>query len=224
MTDPHYLALIHAEIDGELDEHQRAELARHLLADPESRSLRDSLRRMCLAMDGVAAVEPPPQLRSDILQALPPVTATTVGAAARWRPASVWRYAAMFAAALVGGALLFRAGVGRGPDPTELAGTMAGKAARPGVIVDTVQVDLGQVAGKVSLYRSEAKLGLDIALTAEEPVDVLVASGGQALRIAGPRAAMTLPGPWIPGQVVDLSFVVHGRQIGTAQLRVPPDR
>jgi anti-sigma factor RsiW len=231
MTDPHYLALIHAEIDGELDEHQRADLARHLLADPESRSLRDSLRRMCLAMDGVAAVEPPPELRSAILQALPPVVAVRVAAAPErvrsagsWRPAAAWRYAAMFAAALIGGALLYEAGVGRGPDPAELAGTMAGNGARTGVIVDSVHVDLGQIVGQVSLYRADAKLGLDIALTADEPVDVLVASGGQSRRIAGPRAVITLPGPGTPGQSVDLSFVVQGRQIGTAQLRVPPDR
>jgi anti-sigma-K factor RskA len=230
MTDPRSLALIHAEIDGELDEHQRAELARHLLADPDLRSLRDSLRRLCLAMDGVAAVEPPPELRSDILQALPPevpgprALAAPGRSAGGWRPAPAWRHAAMFAAALVGGALLYRAGVGRGPDPAELAGTLAGKGARAGVILDTAHVELGQVAGQVSLYRADAKLGLDIALTADEPIEVLVASGGQALRIAGPRAAITLPGPGTPGQTVELSFVVQGRQIGTARLRVPPDR
>jgi len=155
---------------------------------------------------------------------LPPVTVAPVRAAGRLPPVPLWRYAAMFAAALIGAALLYRTGVGRGPDATELAGTMAGKAARTGVIVDTVQVDLGQVTGRVRLYRSESKLGLDIALAAAEPVDVLVASGGEALRIAGPRAVTTLPGPWTPGQTVDLSFVVHGRQVGTAQLRVPPDR
>jgi hypothetical protein len=231
MTDPHYLALIHAEIDGELDEHQRADLARHLLADPESRSLRDSLRRTCLAMDGVAAVEPPPELRSAILQALPPVAAVTVAAAPErvrtasgWRPAAAWRYAAMFAAALVGGALLYTAGIGRGPDPADLAGTLAGNGARTGVIVDTAHVNLGQVVGQVSLYREDAKLSVDIALTAGEPVDVLIASGGQALRITGPRAVVMLPAAAIPGQAVDLSFLVQGRQIGTAQLRVPPDR
>jgi hypothetical protein len=182
-------------------------------------------------MDGVAAVEPPAELRSAILQALPPVAAVRVAAAPErvrsagsWRPAPVWRYAAMFAAALIGGALLYEAGVGRGPDPAELAGTMAGNGARTGGIVDSVHVDLGQVVGQVNLYRADAKLGLDIALTADEPVEVLVASGGQSRRIAGPRAVITLPGPGTPGQSVDLSFVVQGRQIGTAQLRVPPDR
>ena len=37
MTNARHLELIHAEIDGELDERQRAELARSLLADPEVR-------------------------------------------------------------------------------------------------------------------------------------------------------------------------------------------
>jgi len=39
MAHTGYLPLIHAEIDGELDGSQRAELSRRLLADPEARAL-----------------------------------------------------------------------------------------------------------------------------------------------------------------------------------------
>lgn len=63
MVDPGRLALIHEEIDGELDAAGRAELARWLLADPEGHALRDDLRRLCTALDSVPAVEPPAQLR-----------------------------------------------------------------------------------------------------------------------------------------------------------------
>ena len=70
MATPEQLRLIHAEIDGELDAAGRAELARWMLADPDGRALRDDLRELCGALDSVAAVEPPPRLRHDILAAL----------------------------------------------------------------------------------------------------------------------------------------------------------
>ena len=62
MADSQRLALIHAEIDGELDAAGRAELARWVLADPEGRALRDQLRSLCAALDAVPAVDPPEEL------------------------------------------------------------------------------------------------------------------------------------------------------------------
>jgi anti-sigma factor RsiW len=83
MTEPTHLELIHASIDGELDERQRSALASHLLANPESRALRDGLKDVCAALEGMAAVDPPPQLRASILAALPPRTAAAGGALVR---------------------------------------------------------------------------------------------------------------------------------------------
>ena len=91
MVDPKYLALINAEIDGELDEHQRAELSRQLLADPETRALREEMRRLVKALDGIGAVEAPSQLRADILAALPQMRVRKSKAA--W-PVPKWRFAA----------------------------------------------------------------------------------------------------------------------------------
>ena len=71
MADSGRLALIHAEIDGELDGRQRAELARALLADPEIQVLREDLRRVCAALDVLEDVDPPQQLRQSVLDALP---------------------------------------------------------------------------------------------------------------------------------------------------------
>jgi len=74
MADSERLALIHAEIDGELDGRQRAELARALLADPEVQALREDLRRVCAALDTLEDIEPPRELRQSILDALPQST------------------------------------------------------------------------------------------------------------------------------------------------------
>src|ERR1700728_1932442 len=186
MTESPSLALIHAEIDGDLDEHQRPDLPRHLLDDPQSRALRDGLREVCTALDGITAVEPPEQLRSSILAALPSMSARPMPArrAVRWSvPASGWRYAALFAGVLITVALLYQGRIGHGPDANDVAGTMAGSAAHSPVALDTARIDLGQVTGQVSVYRAGAGIGLELQLVASAPVDVLVVSGGQTQRI-----------------------------------------
>lgn len=231
MTELPYLDLINAEIDGELDEHQRAALAGHLLGDTEARALRDGLRNMCTALDGIAAVEPPPLLRTNILAALPPMRAKphTVRRFDRWA-SPAWRYAAMFAGALLIGAVVYEAGDRRGPDVREVAGTMAGSGARPLVVLDTVQLDLGPARGKASLYRAGAGVGLELDLVSSAAVDVLVASGEQIQRISGVggpdnpgarRTTVVLPGALKHGETVDLTFLAAGRQIGTARLSIP---
>jgi len=55
------MALIHAELDGELDSARRGELARLLLADPQAHALRDQLQALCRRLDAVRQVEPPPE-------------------------------------------------------------------------------------------------------------------------------------------------------------------
>jgi len=234
MSEPTYLELIHASIDGELDEHQRSELASHLLAHPESRALRDGLKDVCAALEGMVAVDPPPQLRAGILAALPRLTARPqpVLRAARWS-APVWRYAAAFAGALIAAAVLYEARVGHSPDATQVSGTMAGAGTRAADIVDTVRLDRGPVEGRVSLYRNAAGFGLELELVAGAPVDVLVAGADQKLRITGvglpdspggPRLRVALPGVGTSGQTVGLTFVVAGREVGAATLSVPPGR
>jgi anti-sigma factor RsiW len=231
MTEPPYLRLIHAEIDGELDEHQRAELAGHLLGETQARALRDGLRNMCAALDGIAQVEPPLLLRTNVLAALPPMSAKPHRARRVDRWASpVWRYAAMLAGALLIGAVVYEAGDRRGPDASQVAGTMAGSGARPPVVLDTVRLDLESARGQASLYRAGTGLGLELDVVSSAAVDVLVASGEQTLRISGVgrpgspggrRTAVVLPGALKRGETVNLTFLAAGHQIGTARLSVP---
>ena len=233
MTEPTHLELIHASIDGELDEPQRSALASHLLANPESRALRDGLKDVCAALEGMAPVDPPPQLRASILAALPPRAARPLPARrARWS-APIWRYAAVFAGALIAGTIWYDARVGHAPDATEVSGTMTGPGNRTGDILDTVRLDRGPVEGRVSLYKAAAGMGLELELVAGAPVDVLVANGGQQLRISGlgmpggpggPRMRVALPGVGTGGQTVGLTFLVGGREVGTATLSVPAGR
>jgi hypothetical protein len=226
MADSGHLALIHAEIDGELDTRQRGELARWLLADPEAKALREDLRRLCTALDALEDVDPPQQLLQSILDALPQSTPSRVRS---WWSAPRLRYAALIAGVLAAGAIVYETVDGLRPATSDVAGTMA--AAGAPTTVDTVRLGNGVVSGRVSLYRDSAGLGLKFELVASAPVDVLVASDGHTLRVnglgmgpGGPRTAVALPGFGMRGEAVDVTFVMAGREVGRATLRAPNDR
>jgi hypothetical protein len=228
MTDSGHLALIHAEIDGELDGQQRGELARYLLADPEARALREGLRRLCTALDALEDVEPPQQLRQSILDGLPP---SSPSRARSWWSAPRLRYAALIAGVLAAGTIVYETVNGPRPATSDVAGTMA--AADTPTTVDTVRLGNGPVSGRVSLYRDSTGLGLKFELLTSAPVDVLIASDGHTLRVnglgmrSGPGGARTtvgLPGFGMGGQAVDVTFLMAGRQVGRATLRAPKER
>ena len=247
MADPGQLALVHAEIDGELDSAQRAELARALLADPDVRELRDDLRRVCQALDAVPQVEPPPVLQQSIVAAMPQRVSPSRGLKTRpgIRPVSTpaiaaWRYAAMFAGVLVAGGVMFELVRNPAPEPRELAGTIA--PAPAATLVETASIANGAnglVSGHIGLYRDRATLTLRFEVTANAPVDARVTSEGRIFQIAGvgratasgtaasgtgapgvPVAA-ALPGLALHGQVIDVTLISGGRPVGTARLRAP---
>ena len=218
MADPAQLALIHAEIDGELNDRQRAELARCLLADPETRALRDQLRRLCGKLDAVGQVDPPAQLVTGVFAALPQTRLQRVRF--QW-PAGSWRYAAMLAGVIATGAIVFQVTDGQGgPASAEMAGTLAGP--RAAQTVDSVHFNESAVSGQVSLTRDDSGLGLTLELAASAPINVVVASGKHLLRINGlgtERRIAPLPGFEGAGHQVDLTVMVGGREVAHATLR-----
>jgi hypothetical protein len=225
MADTEYLALIHAEIDGELDARQRSELARRLLSDPEARALREDLRRLCSALDAVPEVEPPTSLSTKILNALPPPA--RLPARASWA-ATRWRYAALVAGLIAGGAVVFETLQGPGPAITEVAGTMA--ASRATTTLDSVRLGDGPITGRVSLYRDAAGLGVAFEVVAVHPVDALITGAGPALRVhdvgrtAGPAgSAAEVPlTSWVADQrAVTVTLLMAGHPVGTAVLQAP---
>jgi anti-sigma factor RsiW len=228
MSVDRHTELIHAEIDGELDAQQRAELSRYLLADPDVRALRDDLRRLCAALDETPQSEPPPDLQNSILAALP----VTVTARAGRRPSPLhWRHAAAAACLVVVGAVVFFSLRGQAPPSTDVAGTMAASGAV--VTLDTVDVRERSLSGRVSLIRDSAQLGVRFELTAPNPVDAVIASDGHTLRVTdvgrasgpgGTGITVTLPGIGPSAQPVSLTFLIDGRQVGSAVLRAPESR
>jgi len=222
VTDPRQLALIHAEIDGELDNEQRAELARCLLADPDTRALRDQFQRLSKALEAFEEAEPPASLQDSILAALPQLPPRR-----RSSSTPAWRYAALIAGIAVAGVLVFETVRGPGPSATDVAGTIAS----PGMptVLNTASLANGPVSGHISLYRDRAGLGLELEVRASGPVDVRIAGEGHTLEVNGlgspdrPGGAPTrvaLPG-FRNGETVELTFLMRGQQVGTATVRVP---
>jgi hypothetical protein len=224
VTNDEHMALIHAELDGDLSSQQRADLARLLLADPQLRALRDELKGHCSRLDAIGQVEPPPQLKDSILNRL-----RSVPVAPTYRKASLdrWRLAAMVAGLLMAGTIVYETVQGPAPGSRETAGTMAADAP---TTVDSVALGGGPVIGRATLYRDKNGLVLGLEVSTAEPVDVIVATAGDSLRINGlgrsepaghAHQRVALPGVKMQGQDIELSFLVGERTLSRATLRAP---
>ncbi len=226
MDEPAYLSLIHAEIDGELDERQRAELSRLLLADPVVRSVRDEMHHLCRAVEGLPIADAPANLHSDIIAALPQNLVSR--APGRWNYGR-WRYAAALAGVLLTGTIVFGLlDYDKGTGANEMAGTLA--APRSASTVDVVQLGQGVVSGQVSLVVDGGKVTLELQLAASAPVDVLVSTEGHTARINGlgtqgsqgtGSSMIELPAYAADGRPVNLTFLVGDHEVGRAVLRGP---
>jgi hypothetical protein len=222
MTDDERMALIHAELDGDLSSQQRADLARLLLADPQVRALRDELQGLSSRLDAIGQMEPPPQLKDSILNGLP-----SVPVAPTYRKVSLgrWRLAAMVAGLLAAGTIVYETVQGPAPGSRETAGTIAADAP---TTVDSVVVESGPVTGRATLYRDKTGLAVGVEVSAAEPVDVLITSEGHSFRVNGlgssggsTRKTVPLPGVRMQGQDIELSFLIGERTLSRATLRAP---
>lgn len=221
MNDPATQELIHADIDGELNGAQRAELARTLLSDPEARALHDDLKRLSASLDALPVVEPPADLMANILSALPLPTP------GRMRPAWIehrWRYAALVAGVLAGGTLVFETVHGPGSDTAEMTGTLAAGSA----VLDTATLPPGgELSGRVVLYRDGAALKLRFQLSGASRVNASISSGRHTLEVKDLAATADQPDQTVPltnltsGPEIDVALTVADRDAGHLSLRVP---
>jgi hypothetical protein len=226
VTDEQRMALIHAELDGDLGGEQRADLARLLLADPQVRALRDELQALCNQLGTLGEVEPPPTLKDSVLSRLPPARPAAVARTYRNASFGRWRLAALLAGVVTAGTIVYETVQGPAPTSRDTAGTMASDASTP---VDSVVVSGGQVTGRATLYRDRSGLAVALELSAAESVDVLIASAGHSFRIndlvsppAGSvRRVAALPGVGMQGQNVELTFLIGGHPVSHATLHAP---
>jgi len=234
MIEEKYIEFIHADVDGELPDHDRAELSRYLLANPEARTLRDELRQVCTVLDGVPSAEPPPGLRASILEAvhLPAARVGSTPLRASVSSPHRWRLAAAFAGGLLVSAIALQLGQDReaGLDVSQVAGTLASQdpVARSEP-VDTIQVSLDQAKGKVSLFRSATMRVVEFDLAVQQPLEVVVMHDGQEARFSGlgpavsggnQRYALVLEGAGRAGSAIGIRFLAGGAEIHRDELEV----
>ena len=246
MTDPRLLALLHAELDGDLDAAGRAELASHLATDPELARLRAELAAVDAGLAALPAVEPPVLVLADILAGLPPVRRETVVVALRApaavpttlpsvapvtvirsrRMVRVWAYAASLFAVMGAGVLLQQSGL----LTAELAGEAAGTLVQPGApaeLLDSVPLEFPGISGRAQAFRDEG-VRLDIELANAEDLRVVVLGGGTEQTLAAPRHTdgasqqlhLKLSAAAIAAGRVNLRLEAQGRVVGEASLAV----
>ena len=199
-VDQKYIDLIEAEIDGRLSAAERAELARHVLANPDARELRDEMRQLCDLLDSVQAEEPPAELYADVMSALraqsrKPGARLPAGGRVRAYLSSPAGF--RFAAAIVGGVLVGTlafefAGRDSGLAPSQLVGTMApqGATAAP---QRQARFDNAAMTGSVMLEGTTAAPVVRVSVVSHRDVTVIASLDGEQLRFDDLHSAGSKP-------------------------------
>ena len=174
--DDKYLELINADIDGELDEAGKRELAEYLATNEEAQQAYDELAALCGQLDAVEAVEPPPHLKYAILDSVPKKPAKAAAAEPAWRSIfamPIFRHAAAFAAGIVMTLALVNSNQISNQafdDVTGLVGTISDEAP---VGYETINLAENELAGTVSITSNGDLMVLDFSLTAAGPVQIV---------------------------------------------------
>jgi len=173
-----YVELIHSDLDGEINEAGRAELAAYLEANPQAQAMRAELVDLCGALDAMAPVEPPTHLKYAIMDSLRKRPARRPAQASGWRriyAAPTLRHAVAFAA----GSILTFALVNSNQlsnhafdDVTGLVGTISETApANSGQ--GSFNLTSNEIAGTVSVHDAGALKVIEFDLSAEGPVEIV---------------------------------------------------
>lgn len=188
MVDPHTLAWIHAELDGELDAAASAELERRLAVDPEASALRTDLGRASGLLARMQRVPVPGGLHEALLQAIPP-RARVVALPPPRRRVAIARYGFALAAGVVlGGIGLSLWQPERADfDPQLLVGTMGRPAGTPRDVQprDVHPIATAEVTGSVALQQAEGLWVLVFDLDARAPVTITARYDATRFRFNG---------------------------------------
>jgi hypothetical protein len=208
--DPRVLALIHAEIDGELDSADRAELESRLAVLPGARVLRDDLRRVSRALERIQPQDPPHELReSAVAAAYSRAQWATARGRTRRRPALQLGFALAAGIALAAIGMTWLRTDGPGIYATDVVGTMGQRMAP-----HAIEVALPQIQGTVALRAGADGWIVELALASDQAVEVGLRYDGGSLRLVEPAPGIT--GDPAQGR---LGFVNRGKGLVTAYLQ-----
>jgi hypothetical protein len=178
--DEKYTALMNADIDGDIQPDEKAELEAFLAASEAGRALQDELRSLCATLDAEDMIDTPPHLRHVVMNALPdprPNVSPAAEAPGFWQAlfaVPALRYTATFAAGIIlAVAIVDSAQIQQSAfnEVTGLVGTMS-DAGDIAPVASTV-INKAAVAGTITLRRADPILIIDFDLSTNGPIDIV---------------------------------------------------
>jgi len=175
MINERNLELVHAGLDGELGDSDRAELDKALQDSSELRELQAGLLEFSGLLDDEAPIEPPADLHGKIMHqiSLPAVSVNKF----RFRdiPGFV-RYGLAAAAGLVLTVGIYESQLGTtdSQDISSMVGTIMNKSASDTVTLDAFAFDFDEISSVVSLQQRDGALVLDVVLDSRNLVVITV--------------------------------------------------
>lgn len=200
MIEQEYLDLIHKEIDGLSSENERAELRAYLANNPEAQDLHRDLTRISGILNKVHQVDPPPYLRTKILNSLPlskyarKEKRSPLAAIIRdlvFRPNA--RYAYAVVAGVVVGILAYavinrQLGSTMPPEISSLYGTMLSQEALGSLVpAEHVEIDLEQAHGTVDIKYSNEIVLVELRLESDQEIEMFIEFDDRDISFAGFR-------------------------------------
>ncbi len=198
MNNDRLEGLLWARIDGTIEPEELAELEAFLAEHPEPRKIERQITTIADELDRLERVQPPPELRGRIDNALanatPPAARTDHPATTlhtRLAPAWPARWLPLAASLLIGmtAGYLLHPGTGGSIDRSRATGAMLTPTAQPGAALVEIHLDAG--TGSVSASRSGADVVINVMLTTEIDLGVTVAGAGGPVRFAGLNSTNT---------------------------------
>ena len=189
-----YVELMNADLDGEISDAERIDLAEYLEANPEAAAMQTELSELCGSLDEMGQMDPPPHLRYAILDSLQktakpkPERVASGGLKLRQLFAMpALRHAFTFGA----GAFLTFALISSDQisdqafdDVTGLVGTISDSVpAASGQ--NTIRLTSNEIAGMVSTHIAGSLNVVDFNLAAEGPVEIVAEFSNQELWFKG---------------------------------------
>jgi hypothetical protein len=177
--------LIQADVDGELAEHDRAELSRELLQSQEARKFSDDMQRVKQFMASIPSMDPPAGLQRRIIDAIKlPRRRRFSATTSRWFQRA--SYGLALAAGVVMGIGLTQVNPKETQDLSAMVGTMMSQPeSQQGPAGDTLAVSLDYVQGNIKRSYIDEAIALEFDLESVEPVEVTIDLSGTGMRFGG---------------------------------------
>lgn len=192
--DQYVYDLINGSIDGEITPVEQDELDRLLAESPSARKLDQELRSITHILNDLPQIKPPGYLQDAIerqvrLPARKAVSAAREGFKGSWLNANWLRTGFALAAGVILTVGVYE--MGSEPvsdrDAANMSGTMvkSGLNEQSGSLLDSLQLNTGQLDGLVELHAKDDLFTLNVRLVSDGPSEVIVNFAASGMEIDG---------------------------------------